>query len=312
MKSKTNKKVIKKYVKMVHQLSLTFFFISTFFIFSFGLIIFLLKSNGFNILSKSFHVVFSFMVYTICSIFSSSILCFAVWNLFKPLKEISRASKKIAKGDYSIRLKYDGKITELADTIENVNHMAEELGSVEMIRNDFIANVSHEFKTPLSSLNGYLTLLQDNSISNTERNEYISKAFFSIEKLNDLTDNILKLSKLEHQTVLDKPVEYRLDEQIREAIVILEPKWSKKNIDFEIDMSEVKYIGQKSLLFQVWTNILSNAIKFSYDGGTIKVNLEYSDSQYKIYIGDDGIGMTDEQQRHIFEKFYQADTLAIA
>lgn len=308
MKSKPSKKIIKKYVKMVHGLSLTFFLITVILITITGLIAFTLENFGIELKNKTFPIFFSFGFYTVCTILSSALLYSVVRNLFKPFEDISRAYKKISKGDYSIHLNYDGKITELADTIENFNYMAQELASVEMIRNDFIANVSHEFKTPLSSLNGYLTLLQDNSISVTERNEYISKAFFSIEKLNDLTDNILRLSKLEHQTILDEPVVYRLDEQLREAIVLLEPKWNRKNIDFEIDMPEVVYKGQKSMLFQVWTNILSNAIKFSYDSGIITVKLEVSDSHCKIYIGDSGIGMTEEQQRHIFDKFYQADT----
>ena len=186
--------------------------------------------------------------------------------------------------------------------------MAQELSSIEMIRNDFIANVSHEFKTPLSSLNGYLTLLQDSSLSDAERSEYLSKAFFSIEKLNDLTDNILRLSKLENQVSLDEPTSYRLDEQLREAIVLLEPKWSRKDISFELDLPELTICSQRSLLFQVWTNLLSNAIKFSDSGGSVTVKIEESEHHYKVYISDTGIGMTEEEQRHIFDKFYQADS----
>ena len=125
--------------------------------------------------------------------------------------------------------------------------MAQELGSVEMIRNDFIANVSHEFKTPLSSLSGCLTLLQDPSTTDEERKEFITKAFFSIEKLNDLTDNILRLSKLENQAAMDAPVSYRLDEQLREAIVMLEPKWSAKEIAFDLELLEVQCTGHRGL-----------------------------------------------------------------
>lgn len=109
--------------------------------------------------------------------------------------------------------------------------MAKELNSVEMIRNDFIADVSHEFKTPLSSVTGYVTLLQDPELTEEERKEYIQKVFFNIDKLNDLTNNILRISKIENQTYLDPPVSFRLDEQIREAIVILEAKWSRKNLE---------------------------------------------------------------------------------
>lgn len=250
----------------------------------------------------------SFFLYSLCLILAAAASYFVMWNVFKPLRELGEASKKIAGGEYNVRIEYKGRTQEIADTFDNFNYMAQELCSVEMIRNDFIANVSHEFKTPLSSLTGYLMLLQDDSATEEERSEYITKAFFSIEKLNDLTDNILRLSKLENQQTLEAPEEYRLDEQIREAIVLLEPKWNRKNIDFELCLPEVKLTGQRALIFQVWTNILSNAIKFSHDGGQITVKIEETAHHRNVYISDDGIGMTEEQQRHIFDKFYQADT----
>ena len=178
-----------------------------------------------------------------------------------------------------------------------------------MIRNDFIADVSHEFKTPLSSVTGYVTLLQDPELTEEERKGNIfKKVFFNIDKLNDLTNNILRISKIENQTYLDPPVSFRLDEQIREAIVILEAKWSRKNIELDIDLPEAEYFGQKSLLFQVWVNLISNAIKFSNDGDVFLFILKKDGSSYKVFISDDGIGMTQETMKHIFEKFYQGDT----
>lgn len=297
------------YRKLVSRLFWAFF--STILLLSlvFALIIFLLSKFGIDLHSKIFNASWrSLGLCIICFVLSASLSYVAVWYYFHPLQELSRASKKIAAGDYSIRLNYNGKIRELAEAFENFNHMAEELDSVEMIRSDFITNVSHEFKTPLTSLNGCLTLLQDSSLSEEERSTYISKAMFSVSKLNDMTDNILRLSRLENQQKLDEPTTYRLDEQLREAIVLLEPKWSKKSITLDLDLPEKEYTGQRSLMLQVWTNIIGNAVKFSHEGGCIGVKLEESEHHFKVYISDEGIGMSEETQQHIFDKFYQADT----
>ena len=298
---------IRHYKRITRRLTLAFF-ATIFVLLSISVfIMILMKRHGFNLHSGTFSAIGMISVYIISIVLASAVSYFAVWNIFRPLSDISKAAAKIADGDYTVRLTYNGRVKELAESVENFNYMAQELGSIEMIRSDFIANVSHEFKTPLSSLNGYLTLLQDGSLSDDERMEYISKAFFSIEKLNDLTDNILRLSKLENQVNLDEPEVFRLDEQIREAIVLLEPKWSRKDISFELDLPEITVTNQRSLLFQVWTNIINNAIKFSDNGSCVTVKLEESPHHYKVYISDDGIGMTEEQQRHIFDKFYQAD-----
>lgn len=179
---------------------------------------------------------------------------------------------------------------------------------MEIMRNDFIANVSHEFKTPLSSIAGHVTLLQDPDLSENERNEYIQMAFFNIEKLNDLTSNILQLSRLENQNALREPVRYRLDEQIREAIVLLEPKWSKKNITLDVDLMELSYTGQSALLFQVWTNLIGNAVKFSNPGSSVAITLRQYHNYITVTVSDRGIGMTEETKKHIFEKFYQGDS----
>ena len=256
-----------------------------------------------------------FIIGTICLICASIGSYNAMWNYFKPMQSIADAANRISAGDYNVKVTLSnrrknviGRGEYLKKVVESFNKMAEELSSVEMMRSDFIANVSHEFKTPLTTLSGYLTLLQDSDISDEERDEYIRKAFFSIGKLNDLTENILRLSKLENKAILDPPVTYRLDEQLREAVLMLEPKWSEKGIVFDIRMSEMSYTGQRSLLFQVWTNLIGNAIKFSEDGSTVGIGMEKTPHHIKVYISDNGTGMTQEQQAHIFDKFYQADT----
>lgn len=244
----------------------------------------------------------------LCVVLSSSVYYFILRKIFSPLKKLSDASKQIARGDYKVHIDYNGDIEELRSSIDNFNRMVGELDSVELIRNDFVANVSHEFKTPLASIMGYVTLMQDPELTQEDKKEYISKIFFNIDKLNDLTENILRLSKLDNQNYSSEVVSYRLDEQIRESIVLLEPKWSKKDISFDINMPELVYSGQRELLFQVWTNIISNAIKFSDNGGSIMIFIRQSRGYIEVVISDDGIGMDEETQSHIFDKFYQGDT----
>ncbi len=248
------------------------------------------------------------VIVSLCIVLSSIASYFLIRKVFAPLEVLSKATIEVSKGNFDVQVEYDGKLEELNNTISNFNRMVKELNSVEIMRNDFVADVSHEFKTPLAAITGYTTFLQDLELSQEEKDEYIRKIFFNVDKLNELTENILRLSKLEHQQFLNEPVRYRLDEQLREAIVLLEPKWGRKNTNFELELPELEYIGQKSLLFQVWMNIIGNAIKYTEDNGTIEVYLKESADYYEVIIRDDGIGMSEETQEHMFEKFYQADT----
>lgn len=271
-------------------------------------ILYVLSRNGISLEKILSPLGLAFICGLLCVALGYAVSYVMMDLVYKPLEELSDASHQIAQGNYDVRLDYQGHFKELDDTIQNFNFMVEELNSVEIMRNDFIANVSHEFKTPLSSITGYVTLLQDPDLSEAERNEYIQMAFFNIEKLNDLTGNILQLSKLENQSTIEEPVEYRLDEQLREAIVLLEPKWSQKEIALELDLPKTLYTGQQTLLFQVWTNLIGNAIKFSNQGGSVSVNIHQSSNHVNVVISDTGIGMSEETLDHIFEKFYQGDS----
>lgn len=305
---------LKSKVRRIHMYNFRKKIVRVYFLIISAFSVFLLLLNWcFEKLGISFYLFHNpayafFAIWVLCMILSSTTIYFLITQLFEPLKRISSALKKVAKGDYSIKLDYSGNIEEFRDTIDNFNKMVHELNSVEMLRNDFIANVSHEFKTPLSSVTGYVTLLQDPELTESEKNDYIQKIFFNITKLNSLTENILLLSKLENQNTLPEPVTYRLDEQIREAIVILEPRWSVKQIQLNIDLPELKWSGQRSLMMQVWINLISNAIKFSETGGEISVKLKRKNSSVRITVSDNGIGMSEETQAHIFDKFYQGDT----
>lgn len=249
-----------------------------------------------------------FIISLICTITVSAACYFMLRRIFRSIEQMNMAAQKITKGEYDVHVEYNGHVAELAHTVDSFNKMAQELNSVEMIRNDFVANVSHEFKTPLASITGYVTLLQDPELTEEERHEYIQKTFFNIEKLGDLTENILRLSKVENQTYLDPPVSFRLDEQIREALVLLEQKWSSKQIDLDLHLPEITYFGQQALLFQVWMNLISNAVKYSDIGGSVTIKLKETDRYVQVFVIDEGIGMDKETQEHIFDKFYQGDT----
>ena len=244
----------------------------------------------------------------LCFFMSTVASYYLMGKVFTPLEQISKASRQVAAGDFTPEISYQGEFEELENTFQNFNRMVKELNSVEIMRNDFIADVSHEFKTPLSAISGYATLLQDSELTEEERNDYIRKIFFNIEKLNDLTENILRLSKMEHQQFLEQPVRFRLDEQIREAIVLLEPKWSAKNMNLDLELPEVVFTGHSSLLFQVWTNLIGNAVKYTDEGGTVSVTLKETREYVSVEVRDTGIGMSEETKRHIFDKFYQGDT----
>ena len=297
-----------KLQKIRNRYTLLFFAIvfPTYFII--GGILYLLSFNGVSINHLMDPRLMTLVLSLFCLILGYFVSYWLMDMFYKPLERMSDASQKVAHGDYDIRLEYHGQIKELSTTIENFNFMVQELNSVEIMRQDFIANVSHEFKTPLSSITGYVTLLQDPELTEEERNEYIQMAFFNIEKLNDLTGNILQLSKLENQNTIEEPTTYRLDEQLREAIVLLEPKWSSKQMNLELDLPETKYSGQQSLLFQVWTNLIGNAIKFTPENGTISISICQKGANIQVSVADSGIGMSQETQNHIFEKFYQGDT----
>lgn len=302
-------KNLKKYFFVRQRFFLYFFAVIILFCSLAGLLLhFLCQKTGISFATLKNPALFLWCVCVLCFILSYLVSFFLMDAVFSPMEELNAASRKVASGDYNIKLSYDGHITEIANVFENFNIMTQELNSVEMMRNDFIANVSHEFKTPLSSIIGYMTLLQDTDLPMEERQEYIRRTIFNIEKLNHLTGNILQLSKLENQSCAFPTASYRLDEQIREALVLLEPKWNAKQLVLDLDMEEVICTGPQTLLFQVWTNLIGNAIKFSANGGSIRIRLTHADAEIHVLISDDGIGMTEETMSHIFEKFYQGDS----
>lgn len=221
---------------------------------------------------------------------------------------ISSATQEVAKGNFSIILDENIEIKELRDMAHNFNRMAKELAGTEMLRTDFVENVSHEFKTPLSAIEGYATLLQKPGLPDEKRGEYTGKILYNTKRLSALTSNILLLSRLENQEIVSPKEWFCLDEQLREVILAQEDGWAEKQLDLEVDLDSVDYCGSKDLLAHVWQNILSNAIKFAPDHGTIHILLRQECGCLKVSIADNGDGMSEEVKRRVFEKFYQGDS----
>ncbi len=229
-------------------------------------------------------------------------------EFLKPFTRISRAMNRIKEGEFDTRLEEKSNIQEFQDIYQNFNLMAKGLQSIAVLQNDFVSNVSHEFKTPLNAIEGYVTLLEDRSLTPEEQDEYVEKILLNTHRLSELVGNILLLSKVENQAVQEKKIRYRLDEQIRQSIFGLETKWTEKEIEFDIDMDAVLYEGYESMMMHVWTNLIDNAIKFSPKGGTIWITLNQVNEEIGFVIRDNGVGMTEEELKHIYDKFYQGDT----
>lgn len=304
-----NERIVKPYIKLRSRfLSVTFMFLLIFLALSGVFIGVLYRRNLFMpIFSNPMFVV---LLVFIISFAIASLLAFYVdRKILSPVEKLSEASKKVAKGDFSVRLPVDRTSEETFTTFSNFNEMVEGLSAIETLRDDFVANVSHEFKTPLAAIEGYAALLQEETLSEKDRREYASKILFNTRRLSDLTSNILMLSKLENRKTPPEKTTFRLDEQLREAILMLEPKWSAKNVNFDLEnLPEITYNGAEPLLLQVWTNIIGNAVKFVSEGGNISVSAEETLNFVTVKITDDGIGMSEETKYRIFDKFYQGDT----
>lgn len=185
--------------------------------------------------------------------------------------------------------------------------MVEELGTVETLREDFIAGVSHELKTPLTAIEGYAVLLGEPDITAAEQRQYTQEILDSSRRLSRMVSSILPLSSLDHCSELPGCREFSLDEQLRQCLLELEPHWTRKHLELDLELPEVRCTGSEELCRQIWQNLYSNAIKFTPDGGTITTRITTEPGWVTVSISDTGIGMPGEVQKHIFEKFYQGD-----
>ena len=230
----------------------------------------------------------------------------------RPVKRITEATAKIIEGDFSVRIEPIAKFAtddSFNEIIECINKMASELSGVETLRTDFIANVSHEMKTPLAVMQNYGTLLQTPNLPEEKRVEYAKAITDASRRLADMMTNILKLNRLENQQIYPNPTTFDLAEQLCESLLQYESTWERKNIEIETDIAEnVMVSADAELLSLVWNNLFSNAFKFTEDGGKVTLTLTAEDEYATVKITDTGCGMTSDIGAHIFEKFYQGDT----
>lgn len=229
----------------------------------------------------------------------------------RPVRIIAEAAERIMNGDFSVRIKPFGGF--LGDAgfnpvVECFNRMAEELSSTEVLRTDFIVNVSHELKTPLAVIGNYSTMLQDPMLGENERIQYAKSICAASQGLAELVTNILKLNKLENQQIFPTAEAYDLSEQLYECLLQFESVWEQKNINIDTDIEDgVTVCADAELLSLVWNNLFSNAFKFTENGGEVKVSLLSDEKYTTVRVTDTGCGITPEVGEHIFEKFYQGD-----
>lgn len=233
------------------------------------------------------------------------------WKYEIPLKQLSWASRLVAEGNFSARLEpqhSEEKLNHLDVMYLDFNTMVEELSSIEILKNDFISNVSHEIKTPLAVIQNYTTLLQDDTLTRKQHREYTDIIFHATKQLSQLVTNILRLSKLENQAIIPVPQKYDVCRQLSDCVMNFVNQLEVNNIDFSADTEErVFALADENMTEIVWNNLLSNAIKFTEPGGKITLNQISDRDTVIVSIQDSGCGMTEETIRHIFDKFYQGD-----
>ena len=248
------------------------------------------------------------IVLIICLLIGTVVTSFLSNWFFNPIKRLRGAMGKVADGDFSVRLHTESTSKEIQEVYLGFNLMAQELGTTEIVQSDFVSNVSHEFKTPINAIEGYTTLLQGCDNLEPEYQQYVEKILFNTQRLSTLVGNILLLSKIESQSIQTHQTHYRLDEQVRQSIVALESAWTPKEIELDVDLDRVQYVGNENLLLHVWNNLIGNAIKFSPHQGQIQIRLFSEDDTIVFSVSDNGPGLTEEALKHIFDKFYQGDT----
>ncbi len=227
-------------------------------------------------------------------------------------RRIAEAAKRLVSGDFTARVERPSRFSNdehFFEIIDCFNRMAQELSGVETLRTDFISNVSHEMKTPLTVLQNYGTLLQTPELSDEKRIEYARGVTDSARRLSDMVTNILKLNKLENQQIFPHTEKYDLGEQLCESLLQYEAVWEREGIEIETDIADdVTILADRELLSLVWNNLLSNAFKFTPGGGTVSLSLTATAHHAIVKVQDTGCGMSAETGAHIFEKFYQGDT----
>lgn len=242
----------------------------------------------------------------ICGLIVGVTLIFMVVTyIINPIVKLNDATKKVAHGDFDIKVKTKRK-DEIGELANNFNIMVKELDGIEILRKDYISNVSHELKTPIAAIEGFAELLKDDTLTEPEKKEYLNIILEETDRLSKLSSNIIKLSKFENQKIITNKKKYRLDEQIRKAIIMLEKYINEKNITVTFVSDEITVYEDEDLIMEVWINLLNNAIKYTNENGNIKICAKEHNDLIEVEFSDDGIGIEKNEIDKIFEKFYQS------
>ncbi|MEK3875369.1 sensor histidine kinase [Paenibacillus sp. FSL M7-0420] len=245
-----------------------------------------------------------FVVYSLIS--GSLVILVAAIFVVRPIKKLTNATRRIAAGDFNVKLniKQTGELGALARSFEEMTH---DLQQLEQMRRDFVSNVSHEVQSPLTSISGYALALKQMNIPESERGRYLDIIIGEAERMSKMSDSLLKLSLLESQSQQLRFTTFSLDEQIRRVIVALQPQWSARRINFDLQLTAATLTADYDQLNQVWTNLLGNSIKFSGEGGVISVHTRQDNKSVTVRVSDTGIGISPEDQKRIFDRFFKAD-----
>lgn len=268
----------------------------------------LIRVNAINIAKLSHQEpMLPILVLLIISVVVGTVVSFMISRFpLKPLRRVIDATNRLATGDFSVRLHLPGP-NSFTDLANSFNRMAEELGSIELLRSDFVDNFSHEFKTPIVSIKGFAEELKHDDLTPEQREEYLDIIIHESSRLSQLATNVLNLSRVEKQTILASRTRFDLTEQVRRCVLLFESKWELRRLNLNVELDEVTLEGDEELLSQVWLNLIDNAVKFTPEGGCVDIRLQKKEHSAVFVIQDDGYGISQEAQRHIFDKFYQGD-----
>lgn len=234
-------------------------------------------------------------------------------RMVRPIVELNRATRQVAAGNFDVQVRTDLKLlhlpqaNELTELTQNFNHMTNELKGIEYLRRDFTSSVSHELKTPIASISGYARLLQDEQLEPEDRREYACAILSEARRLANLSDNLLRLTRLESQQIRPAAKQFDLSEQLRQAVTSIYPELERKRISVYVELADARITADEELVSQVWSNLLGNALKFTPEDGRIDVRLEVLSDHVEVRIADSGMGMDEGTLKRMYEKFYQAD-----
>lgn len=227
-----------------------------------------------------------------------------------PINKLVDGLNSLAAGNFKTRISYKeplGNFQAFREISESFNTLARELENTEMLRSDFINNFSHEFKTPIVSIAGFAKLLKKGNLSEAQKRQYLEAIEEESMRLAYMATNVLNMKKIENLEILTDITSFNLSEQIRFAVLLLEEKWTKKNIDLQLDFDEYTVEANEELLKQVWINLVDNAVKFSTKGGTVSLDIREAGKSFLVSVSNEGQGIPADKQEMIFHKFYQAD-----